>query len=113
MQCCLRRGGPLYVGGASILTGSVVVVYFVFVFPQVVCHARIMTAGHTDVFEVIWINRWPCLQVLSANNKFVTGCHLSGGVFCLLNIAFNYVGCVLTDPGSTQILDLPVSLSGS
>lgn len=27
----------------------------------------------------------------------------------MLNITFNYAGCVTTDPGSTQVLDKPVS----
>lgn len=34
VQYCIRRGGPLYIVLASTLIGSVVVVYFGFVFPQ-------------------------------------------------------------------------------
>lgn len=34
MQYCVRRGGPLYIFVASALIGSVVLVYFGFVFPQ-------------------------------------------------------------------------------
>lgn len=51
------------------------------------------------------------MQVLASNTKLVATCHLTGGLFCLLNIIFNYVGCVTTDPGSTQVLDKPVSLN--
>ena len=49
------------------------------------------------------------MQVLAANSKLVASCHLVGGLLCLFNIIFNYVECVRTDPGSTEVLDKPVS----
>lgn len=59
---------------------------------------------------LIQIEHFPVqMQVLASTTKFAASCHLTGGLFCLLNITFNYVGCVTTDPGSTQILDKPVS----
>lgn len=35
--------------------------------------------------------------------------HLFGGLFCLFNITFNYICCINTDPGSTELLDKTVS----
>ncbi|KAL0050134.1 hypothetical protein WJX82_004923 [Trebouxia sp. C0006] len=76
-QCVLRRGGPVYIAAASSLIASVVFVYFAAVFPQ----------------------------ILASDSRLVAAGHLVSGLFCLLNIIFNYVQCVITDPGSTEILD--------
>ena len=107
-QCVLRRGGPAYVTVASLLIASVVVVYFTAVFPQV-CASRPVYLFSRKLFFCFLLAEGCWLQVVFSKSKATAACHLGGGLFCLLNILFNYVHCVTTDPGSTEVLDTPVS----
>ena len=102
----MRRGGRVYVVLASLLIASVVVVYFAAVFPEVREQAsRLALVGiRVNLHQAILT-----LQVLSRGSANAT-CHLTGGLFCLLNVIFNYVQCIATDPGSTEVLDAPVML---
>jgi len=107
-QCVLRRGGPVYIAAASSLIASVVFVYFAAVFPQVsVCSRSVHALWQKTCFLVLI--SCLCLQILASNSRLVAAGHLVSGLFCLLNIIFNYVQCVITDPGSTEILDTSVS----
>ncbi len=98
----------MYIAAASSLIASVVFVYFAAVFPQVsVCSRSVHVLWQKTCFPVLI--SCLCLQILASNSRLVAAGHLVSGLFCLLNIIFNYVQCVITDPGSPEILDTSVS----